>query len=196
VRALAALLWFPLVLLATGCDYSASQKPAFQGVDITGAGYGEGFALTDHNGKLRRIEDFRGKAVLIFFGFTHCPDVCPSALHDMAQALKLLGADAARVQVLFVTLDPERDAQEVLAKYVPSFDATFLGLRGDAEATRKAAKSFHVFYEKRPGKTPESYTIDHFSGTFAFDPQGRVRLLFDYGTAAEKIAHDLKLLLS
>lgn len=186
------------VLLALAACDSNNQPPAaqFSGIDITGADYGKALKLTDHTGKLRTLKDFKGKVVLVFFGFTHCPEVCPTTMHDLAAVMKQLGTDAERVQVLFVTLDPERDTPEMLAKYVPSFHPSFLALRGDEAATKEAAQAFHVFFEKRPGTKHDDYTIEHFSGTFVFDREGRVRLLMNYGIGIDKIARDLKLLLS
>lgn len=187
-----------LLLASLGACDNATNVPQvqFSGIDITGADYGKALKLIDHTGKPRSLEDFKGKVVLVFFGFTHCPEVCPTTLHDLATLLKQLGADAERVQVLFVTLDPERDTQEMLAKFVPSFHPNILALRGDEAATKAAAQSFHVFFEKRPGTTSNSYTIEHFSGTFVFDREGRLRLLMNYGIGIDKIIHDVKLLLS
>ncbi|HEY4637690.1 MAG TPA: SCO family protein, partial [Burkholderiales bacterium] len=139
--------------------------------------------------------DWRGKAVVVFFGFTHCPDVCPTTLADMAQVVRQLGADGERVQVLFVTVDPERDTQEVLAKYVPAFDARFLGLRGDLDATRSVAKEFKVYFEKRPGATPGAYSVDHSAQAYVIDPQGRLRLFVRHERLAEDLAPDLRALL-
>jgi protein SCO1/2 len=180
------------VLALAACDGGA---PKFRSTDITGVDYGRSLELADHNGKPRRLEDFRGKAVVVFFGFTHCPDVCPTTLADTAQAMRQLGAEADRVQVLFVTVDPERDTQEALAKYVTAFDARFLGLRGDLEATRRAAKEFKVYFEKRPGKTPDSYSVDHSAQTYVIDPQGRLRLFVRQERIAEDLAPDLRQLL-
>jgi protein SCO1/2 len=185
-----AVLAFALV----ACDSPVQGK--FANTDITGVGYGRDFALTDHNGKPRTLEDFRGKVVTLFFGYTQCPDVCPTSLAAMAEVMKLMGEDAARVQVLFATVDPERDTRELLSHYVPSFHPTFLGLFGDAAATRKSAQEFKVFYEKVPGQTAASYTIDHTAGTYVFDPKGRLRLYIRHGEAPKAIADDLKLLLS
>jgi protein SCO1/2 len=176
------------------CD--GAGKPAFNAVDITGAELGGNFALTDHNGRKVTAADFRGKVVAIFFGFTQCPDVCPTTLSDMARAMKLLGADAARVQVLFVTVDPERDTPELLRAYVPQFDPAFLGLYGDMEATAKVAKDFKIFVQKRPTGAPGQYTIDHSAQTLVFDAKGKVRLFLNYGMEPEKIASDLKRLLN
>ena len=179
-----ALLW--------GCE----SKPVFNALDITGIeGYGTDFRLTDHTGKARTLADFRGKVVVVFFGFTHCPDVCPTTLSDLRKAAQLLGADAERLQVLFVTVDPKRDTPELLAKYVPAFNPAFLGLYGDADATTKVAKDFKIFYQLQPGSTPESYTVAHTAASLVFDPQGRLRLFINYGMEAEKMAADIKLLL-
>jgi len=162
---------------------------------VTGLPYAKDFALTDHNGTARTLADFKGKAVLIFFGYTQCPDVCPTTMAEMATVMKELGPQADKVQVLFVTLDPERDTQELLSKYVPAFDARFLGLYGDLAATAAVAKEFKIFYQKVDGKSAGNYTIDHTAGSYAFDPQGRVRLFVKHGQGAAPIAHDLKLLL-
>jgi len=186
---LAALLSVALV----ACD---GRPPKFKSTDITGVDYGRSLELTDHNGKPRRLEDFRGKAVVVFFGFTRCPDVCPTTLADAAQAMKQLGPDADRVQVLLVTVDPERDTQQVLADYVTAFDARFLGMVGDLEATRRAAKEFKVFFEKRPGKTPDDYSIDHSAQSYVIDPQGRLRLFVRHDRIAAVLAHDLRVLLN
>ncbi len=169
---------------------------AFKNTDVTGLDYAKDFALTDHTGKLRTLADFKGKAVLVFFGFTHCPDVCPTTMAEMANVMKQLGPQADRVQVLFVTVDPERDTPELLAKYVPAFDPRFLGMTGDKAAIEKVTKEFRVFYQKVPGKEPGSYTMDHTAGSYVFDPQGRVRLFVRHGQGAEPIVHDLKILLS
>lgn len=179
-------------LLLAACDGGA---PKFKSTDISGVQYGNTLELDDHHGKSRRLEDFRGKAVVLFFGFTHCPDVCPTTLADMAQAMRTLGADADRVQVLFVSVDPERDTQAALAKYVPAFDARFLGLRGDLEATRRVAKEFKVYFEKRPGKTAGAYSIDHSAQSYVIDPEGRLRLFVRHERIAEDLAPDLRVLL-
>lgn len=175
---------------------SSSAKTEFRNTDVTGLGYARDFALTDQNGKPRTLADFRGKAVVVFFGYTHCPDVCPTMMAEMAAVMKELGPQADRVQVLFITLDPVRDTPEVLKAYVPAFDPRFLGLYGTQEQTDAVAKEFRVFYQKVPGKEPGSYTLDHSAGSFVFDPQGRVRLFVRLGQGPEPIAHDLKLLLA
>jgi protein SCO1/2 len=179
------------------CDkLNFGAKPSFNGVDITGAELGPDFRLTDHNGKPRTLADFRGKVVAMFFGYTQCPDVCPTTLSDMAKAMQVLGADAQRVQVLFVTVDPRRDTPELLKHYVPAFNPDFLGLYGDEAATAKVTKDFKIYASQRPGRTPESYTVDHSAQTLVFDTQGRIRLLFQYGTPGDRIAADLKVLLN
>jgi protein SCO1 len=188
-RTSAALL--AAVALAA-CDAAA---PKFRSTDITGVDYGKSLELTDHRGTLRRLADFRGKAVVLFFGYTHCPDVCPTTLADMAQAMRQLGADAERVQMLFVTVDPERDTQTALARYVPAFDPRFLGLRGDLEATRRAAQEFKIYFEKRPGKTPGEYSVDHSAQSYVIDPQGRLRLFVRQDRIAEDLVPDLRTLL-
>jgi len=181
----------PVVALALAACQPAAPK--FKSTDITGADYGKGLQLTAHDGKPRTLADFAGKAVVITFGFTHCPDVCPTILADLAQALKALGPDAERVQVLFVSVDPERDSRETLAKYVTAFDPRFLGLSGDAEATLRTAKEFKVFYEKR--KSGDSYTVDHSAQSFVIDPQGRLRLFVRHDRIAADLAGDLRALL-
>jgi len=179
-----------LALALAGCQPAA---PKFKSTDITGADYGKALQLTAHDGKPRTLADFAGKAVVITFGFTHCPDVCPTILADLARAVKNLGPDAERVQVLFVSVDPERDSRETLAKYVTAFDPRFLGLSGDAEATLRTAKEFKVFYEKR--KSGDSYTVDHSAQSFVIDPQGRLRLFVRHDRIAADLAGDLRALL-
>jgi protein SCO1 len=181
-----------LALLVAACG---PGNPRFQASDVTGVAFGRDFKLTDHNGKPRALADFRGKVVVMFFGYTQCPDVCPTTLSDLAAALQKLGADAERVQVLFVTIDPERDTPELLSHYVPAFNPTFLGLSGDAEATAATAREFKVLYQKQPGSTPGSYSMDHSAGTFIFDSQGRLRLFVSQGQGPELFAHDIRELL-
>lgn len=174
---------------------SGEKKPQFTSIDITGADYARDFALTDHNGQARSIKDFPGKVVVIFFGFTQCPDVCPTSMAELAEIKKMLGADGARLQGLFVSLDPERDTQQVLKAYMGNFDPTFLALRPDLDKLPQVAKDFKIFYKKVDGKTPGSYTLDHSAGSYIFDPQGRVRLYSRYGTGAAPLAADIRLLL-
>jgi len=184
------------VLLALALAACGLDKPQFNNTDITGADYGKALRLADPTGKMRTLEDFKGKAVVVFFGFTHCPDVCPTTLAEMKTVKNLLGEDGKRLQVLFVTVDPERDTSELLANYVTAFDPTFLGLRGDPEATATVAKDFKVFYQKVPGSTPDTYSVDHTAGSYIFDPQGRLRLFVRHGQSADKIAADIKTLLA
>jgi protein SCO1/2 len=177
---------------------AACQKadgPAFKAVDITGADYAKELELTDADGRARHLSDFKGKVTVVFFGFTQCPDVCPTTMVELAQVKKALGADGERVQGIFVTIDPERDTAAVLKAYVGNFSPDFVALRGDAEQTKAAAKQFKVFYAKVPGKTPESYTMDHTAGSYIFDTQGRIRLFTRYGGGAEALKHDLQILL-
>jgi protein SCO1/2 len=182
-------------LLLAGCERGPG-KPSFKATDVTGADYGRGFTLVDHTGATRSLADWKGKVVVLFFGFTQCPDVCPTTLATMADAIKRLGADADRVQVLFVTVDPERDTRAVLAPYVTAFDPRFVGLYGDKEATSKAAREFKVFYQKVPGKMPETYGIDHTAASYVIDAQGRLRLYVRHQQTAEDIAADLKVILA
>ena len=188
-----ALLPLLLAALLSGCDRPA-EAPKFSLTDVTNVGFGKELNLTDHHGKPRTLADFRGKVVTVFFGFTHCPDACPTTLVEMAQVVKALGPDGDKVQVLFVTVDPERDTQAVLKQYVPSFNPAFLGLYGDAEATARAAKEFKVFYQKQPEKGG-AYSVDHSAGTFILDGEGRLRLFAQYGQGATPMLHDIRLLL-
>lgn len=175
---------------------ACSKSPeAFKNTDLTGLDYAKDFALTDHHGKARTLADFKGQVVVMFFGYTQCPDVCPTTMAEMAAVMQQLGKDADKVQVLFVTLDPERDTRELLAAYVPNFDKRFLGLYGDLPATEKVAKEFKVFYQKVPGKTADSYTLDHTAGSYVFDREGRIRLFLRNGQGTEPVVHDLKILL-
>jgi len=176
----------------SGCGPDA---PKFRSTDITGADFGRSLSLTDHAGKPRTLEDFRGRLLVLSFGFTHCPDICPTTLAETAAALKKLGAEASRVQVAFVTLDPERDTADVLAKYVTAFHPQFIGLRGDAAATQLAAMEFKIFYEKRAGGAPGAYTMDHSAQTYVLDAQGRLRLLVRHDRLGQDLAEDLRTLL-
>lgn len=179
-----------------GCERPGPAKPAFRGVDITGAEYARTLNLTDQDGRARTLEEFKGKVCVVFFGYTQCPDVCPATLAELAQAKKSLGKDGERVQGIFVTVDPQRDTQAVLKSYIANFDPSFVALYGTPEQTKAAAKEFKVFYATSPGKTETSYTVDHTAGSFVFDAQGKVRLFVRYGSGAEALASDLKLLLA
>ena len=183
-------------LLAAACiGACGSDAPKFKASDVTGTTYGRSLELTGHDGKARTLADFRGKVVVLFFGYLQCPDVCPTTLAELAEVMKQLGPDAKRVQVLFVTVDPERDSPELLGSYVPAFDPSFLGMYGDSAATARTAKEFKIFYQKQPGSTPGTYTMDHSAGTFVFDPQGRLRLYVGYGQGPEVFVHDIRELL-
>ncbi|MES3022313.1 MAG: SCO family protein [Pseudomonadota bacterium] len=195
-RLLSVLALIGCTLLTAGCDKIAKKPLSFNNNDITGLEFGRDFALTDHNGKARTLADFKGKVVLMFFGFTHCPDVCPTTMAEMAGVMQALGPQADEVQVLFVTVDPERDTQALLSQYVPAFDKRFLGLRGDAAATAKVAKEFKIHYGKVEGSSPNNYSVDHTSASYVFDRKGKIRLLVRHGNGPIPIVHDLKQLLS
>ena len=192
VRAATSLCAAATLLFLAACT---PEGPKFQSSDISGSAFGRDFALTDHNGKARTLADYRGKAVVMFFGYTQCPDFCPTTMSELAEAMKALGPDADRVQVLFVTVDPERDTKEILAQYVPAFDPRFVGLYGDAAATERTAKEFKVIYQKQPGAVPGTYSVDHSAGAYIFDPKGRLRLYVSYGQGHDVFAHDLRELL-
>jgi protein SCO1 len=187
-------LLFVAALVAAGCD--SQQSTPFNGIDVTGKSLGGPLALNDFDGKPRTLADFRGKVVVITFGYTQCPDVCPTTLQDLNAAVKKLGPDASRVQVLFVTVDPKRDKPELLREYVPAFNPAFIGLYGDDAATKKAESDFKVYSEEVPGKTRDTYTVNHSAQIFAFDPQGRVRLMFGPDFKPDAMAADLRLLLN
>ena len=195
-KLLSLLLASALLAVLAGCGKPATPKLEFKNTDVTGLGYAREFALTDHEGHPRTLADYKGKLVLMFFGYTQCPDVCPTTMADMAQVMQEMGPQAEQVQVLFVTVDPERDTQALLAEYVPAFDKRFVGLYGDAAATARVAKEFKVYYAKVEGETDGSYTVDHTAGTYVFDRDGKIRLFVRHGEKPAAIAHDLKLLLS
>jgi protein SCO1 len=186
------ILAFAVVSMAAGCH---TGQTSFQSTDITGADFGKAFSLTDHDGRQRSLDDFRGKVVVMFFGFTHCPDVCPTTLAELAGAVKRLGPEGEKVQVLLVTIDPERDTPEILARYVTAFNPRFLALRGNADETARVAKEFKVIYQKVAGTREENYAMDHSAGSYIFDRQGRLRLYVGYGRGADVFAHDIDLLL-
>ena len=190
----AALLVAALGLGACDRLFGPAKGP-FKGIDVTGGEMGGELRLTGHDGRARSLADFRGRLVVVSFGFTHCPDVCPTALADLAAAMKLLGADARDVQVLFVTVDPKRDTEELMRQYVPAFHPDFLGLRGDAAATTKVTKDFHVYASERAGRDGD-YTVDHSAQIFVLDRQGKVRVLFSPGTPPASMASDLRVLLN
>lgn len=180
------------VAVFTACS---EQKPTFASVDITGANYAKDFELTDHNGQVRRLPDFKGKVVVMFFGFTQCPDVCPTSMAELAEIKQMLGKDGDRLQGLFVTVDPERDTPEVLKAYMANFDPSFIALTTTPEKLAILAKDYKVYYKKVPGKTPTSYTMDHSAGSYIYDPQGNLRLFTRYGSGAKVLASDIAQLL-
>lgn len=184
--------------LIAGCDKlpGLSGKPGFKAIDITGADYGNKLSLPDQNGQLRTLADFKGKVTVVFFGFTQCPDVCPTTMAELAQVKKALGKDGERVQGVFITIDPERDTPELLKAYMSGFDPSFIALRGTPEQTAATAKDFKVFYAKVPGKSEGSYTMDHTAGSYIFDASGKLRLFTRYGSGAEALTADLKALLA
>ncbi len=186
-----------VLLLASAAVLAAcgESKPQFSAIDISGMDYAKDFQLPDANGQVRTLQDFRGKAVVVFFGYTQCPDVCPTTLSEIAQAKQLLGPDGAKVQGVFITVDPVRDTPEVLKAYMANFGPDFIGLRGTPEQVEATAKEFKVYYKKVEGKTAGSYTMDHSAASFVYDPQGRLRLYTRYGTGPQALAGDLKQLL-
>lgn len=191
--------YFTVLLLAFclfGCVWQPSDTPAFVGVPLQADALDVRFDLTDHHGQPRRLQDFQGKVVAIFFGYTHCPDVCPTALADMARSVKLMGEAGRQVQVLFVTLDPERDRQEVLAQYVPAFDPAFLGLYASSEVTAETAARFRVYYKKVESRGRSGYTIDHAAGVTVIDKRGVPRIYLNHGQKPADIAHDLGILVA
>lgn len=188
--ALRSFLIAAMAIILVAC----SPKPEFKNIDITGStAFGKDFSLLDPDGNTRTLADFKGKVVVMFFGYTQCPDICPTTLTEMQQAMTLLGPQSDKVQVLFVTVDPERDTAAILKQYVPSFDSRFLGLRpADEAALENVAKDFKIYYKKVPGKNSGSYTMDHMAGSYAFDPQGRLRLYIKHAQGPETLVHDLK----
>ena len=184
-----------LAFTLSGCERGAST-PTFTATDITGASFARDFKLTDHNGQVRTLSDFRGKLVALFFGYTHCPDVCPTTMTDFAAAVKTMGQKADKVQVLFVTVDPERDTPALLKQYVPGFNQTFLGLRPTPEELKLLTAEYKVVHQKNPGLEKGEYLMDHSAGTYIYDTQGRLRLLMPYGSSAQVIARDLETLLA
>ncbi len=183
------------LMAAAGLAACSPDKPAFRGVDITGAEYAKDFALPDQHGQVRSIKDFAGKAVVVFFGYTQCPDVCPTTLQELQQVKRLLGADGDRLQAVFVTVDPERDTAELLKAYMESFDPSFVALRPGPEQLQALLKDFKIYAKKVDGKTATSYTMDHSAQSYIYDPQGRLRLYSRYGSGPQAMADDLRLLL-
>jgi protein SCO1/2 len=174
---------------------SRAKRLQFEAIDVTGVPWGRDFALTDHHGRARTLKDFRGKVVTLFFGFTHCPDICPTTLATLGEAIKRLGAEAEQVQGLFVTVDSKRDTPEILAQYAPAFYPSFLGLYADEETTERTAKEFKVFYEAQPPNEHGSYSVVHSGQVYVFDRRGRLRLIIRSQATPESVAHDLRILL-
>lgn len=194
-RTFSRTLFASATALALGGLLSACKKapPPFKNIDITDAEYAKGFALSDPDGKVRTLEDFKGRLVMVFFGFTQCPDVCPTALTRAIEVRRQLGAQADKLQVIFITVDPERDTAELLKGYTAAFDPSFLGLRGDDAQTRATARDFKVFFSKVP--TGSTYTMDHTALSYVYDTQGKLRLAVRHNQTADDITHDLKILL-
>jgi protein SCO1 len=188
-----ALLTVAAPLLLAAC--AQDSKPAFKAVDITGADYARDFPLPDTEGRMRSIKDFSGKAVVVFFGYTQCPDVCPTTMSEIAEAKKLLGPEGKRVEGVFITIDPERDQPQMLKAYVANFGPDMVALRGSMQQTQQVAKDFKVFYRKAAGSTPADYSMEHSAASYVFDPSGKLRLYVRYGGGAQALADDLKLLL-
>ena len=181
---------------ATGTLVACSaEKPQFKSIDLTGADYAKGFALSDQSGKPRTLQDFTGKVVVVFFGFTQCPDVCPASMAELAEVKKLLGPDGDKLQAIFITVDPERDTPEVLKAYMGNFDPTFIALRPTMAELPDFAKSYKVFYKKVEGRTVSSYSMDHTAGSYVYDVKGQIRLYNRYGSGAQALASDIKLLM-
>jgi len=181
-----------LLGLLAGCS---GDKPQFASIDVTGAEFGKNFELTDHNGKVRTLQDFAGKIVVLFVGYTQCPDVCPTTMTELVEVRKLLGADGQKVQALFVTIDPERDTPAVLKNYMENFDPSFLALYTSPEKLIAFAKEFKVYYKRVNGKTPTSYVMEHTAFSYVYDTSGKLRLSARYGLGAPALAADIKLLL-
>ena len=190
VAAYALFSWAAGTLVAC-----SAEKPQFKSIDLTGADYARGFALTDQNGKPRTLQDFAGKVVVVFFGFTQCPDVCPTSMAELAEVKKLLGPDGDKLQAIFITVDPERDTPGVLKAYMGNFDPTFIALRPTMAELPDFAKSYKVFYKKVEGRTASSYSMDHSAGSYVYDAKGQIRLYNRYGSGAEVLASDIKLLM-
>lgn len=185
------------ILAGAGVFLTACSKgkPEFRGVDISEVEYARDIPLPDHNGQQRSLKDFRGKVVVVFFGYTQCPDVCPTTMQEMAEVKKMLGPDGDRLQSIFVTVDPERDTPDMLKAYMGNFDPSFLALRGTPEQTAAVAKDFKIYFKKVDGKTPTSYTMDHSAGSYIYDTQGRLRVYYRYGSGVEALAADVRTLL-
>ncbi len=188
----AGALWVGAAGIFSACS---PKGPKFQGVDLTGAEYGRDLPLTDQFGKERSIKDFAGKVVVVFFGYTQCPDVCPTSMSELAEVKRSLGADGDKLQGIFVTVDPERDTPEMLKGYMASFDPSFIALRGTPEQLVAVAKDFKIYFKRVDGQTPTSYTMDHSAGSYVYDTKGRLRVYHRYGAGAQSLAADVRALL-
>ncbi len=188
--ALASAVGMPVLMACS------PEVTPFKSTDVTGASFAQDLRLKDHHGNLRTMKDFKGKIAVVFFGFTQCPDVCPTSMTTMAEVKRLLGAQGDRLQVLFITVDPERDTQALLKAYMTNFDPSFIALRPEPDELKDVVAGFKIYYKKVPGSTPTSYTMDHSAGKYIFDTEARVRLFSAYGTDAATIASDIQILLS
>ncbi len=182
-------------LLVLGLSACSPERVQFQSIDITGADYANGFTLTDHHGQSRSLSDFKGKVVVLFFGYTQCPDVCPTSMVELAEVKRLLGSDGDKLQGVFVTVDPARDTTELLKAYMANFDPSFIAFVPTADELADVAKRFKIYYKKQEGKTPTSYTMDHSAGSYVYDTNGNVRLYSRYGSGAKVLAQDIQTLL-
>lgn len=194
-RLSAALLIAAAMLMGSGCNQPVDQQDIFKATDVTGADFAKDFHLTDHGGQPRTLSDFKGRVVVLFFGYIHCPDICPNTLSELATVMQRLGADAAKVQVLFVTLDPERDTPAILAQFVPSFNPKFIGLYGTPAQTAETGKEYKLVVQKQPGKSKGSYTLDHSAGIYIYDTAGKLRLYASYGLGVNALLADIQTLL-
>ena len=188
----AGALWVGAAGIFSACT---PKGPKFQGVDLTGADYARDLQLTDQYGKQRSLKDFAGKVVVVFFGYTQCPDVCPTSMSELAEVKRALGADGDRLQGIFVTVDPERDTPDMLKSYMASFDPSFIALRGTPEQTAAVAKDFKIYFKRVDGQTPTSYTMDHSAGSYVYDTKGRLRVYHRYGSGAQSLTADVRALL-
>ena len=195
-RAIGALAGMAALSAASGWLMGCTpEKPQFKSIDLTGADYARDFSLLDQHGQLRTVKDFAGKVVVVFFGFTQCPDVCPASMTELAEVKRLLGTDGNRLQAIFITVDPDRDTPELLRAYMANFDPSFLALRPTSAELPQVAKNYKIYYKKVEGKTKSSYSMDHSAGSYIYDPQGRIRLYNRYGSGAEVLASDIRILL-
>ena len=187
--------WWLASLVVLALAACSPAKPTFSSIDVTGADYAKGFTLTDHNGQSRSLSDFKGKVVVLFFGYTQCPDVCPTTMTELVEVKRLLGADGDKLQAVFVTVDPARDTSELLKAYMTNFDPTFVAFVPTADELPDVAKQFKIYYKKQAGKTPTSYTMDHSAGSYVYDTQGNLRLYSRYGAGVQVLAQDIQTLL-